>query len=247
MRNAARHDAPEVRAAFKASKVKVRPRCRVPRTAVTGRFANRGEVTVRHIASRTLASLARLQDERVLGFVDRLIHVAAAENEERRAVTLAGLSSALEALDRRSDADPLSVVDAPMSAGEQAAALALVGADAAETRRRLLAQCVASGEAARFTERSRQSLERMRRAGRALALREGNQWRYPQWQFDKDAARGLLPGLDKILAELRLSPVGAAVWLTRPHPALNARPVDLLRSRNLERVLQAARERAHRP
>jgi len=148
---------------------------------------------------------------------------------------------------RAAGKDPLSGLDEPLAAAEAAQVVALAEAQAAETRVEVLKECVSANQAARLTRRSRQSLERFRRVGRVLALREGNQWRYPRWQFDPDAPGGVVPGLREVLAELRLSPAGAGYWLTRRHERLKASPIQLLRARRLESVVVAAREQGQRP
>ena len=125
--------------------------------------------------------------------------------------------------------------------------MALAEAQATEARLALLRDCLSADDAARLTRRSRQALERLRRLGRVLALREGNQWRYPRWQFDPDAPGGVLPGLAETLEELRLSPVGAAFWLNRRVERLRGTPIQLLRARRVEPVVAAAREQGERP
>ena len=112
---------------------------------------------------------------------------------------------------------------------------------ATKVRRTLLRASVTAAAAARLTRRSRESLERFRRAGQVIALREGNEWRYPRWQFDVDAPGGIVSGLRRVLRELRLSCAGAAYWLSRRHPRLRAVPIRVLRSGRVDDVLEAAR------
>lgn len=196
---------------------------------------------------RAMARLAQTRDPEVLGFVEKFLTLTKEKGLRARAL-VGGLTEAMMAVARASGRDPLSAVDdSLLPAPEASRAVALAEAEAAEARRALLAECVGAEEAARLARRSRQALERFRRAGRVLALREGNQWRYPRWQFDPDAPGGAVPGLREVLAELRLSPVGAGYWLTRRHERLKAPPIELLRARRLEAALQAAREHGQRP
>ena len=139
--------------------------------------------------------------------------------------------------------DPLAGVDEPMSPAEAAEELVLAEMEAQRNRELVLKDSVNSAEAAVLTRRSRQAIERLRRAGRILALREGSQWRYPRWQFEPDAPGGVIPRLDEVLRELDLSPAGAALWLLLPAERFGrSRPLDLLRRHQPEPVIQLARE-----
>jgi hypothetical protein len=194
---------------------------------------------------QAMARVARTHDVDVLAFVERFL-IAAEAKAGRRGALVAGLSQAMEVVTRAPAHDPLAGVDAVLPTGQASSAVAVAEAQATDARRLLLRESVPADEAVRLTRRSRQSLERLRRAGRVLALREGNQWRYPRWQFDPDAPGGIIPGLDGVLAELRLSPAGAAYWLSRRHERLQAPPIQLLRSGRGEAVFQAAREQGER-
>lgn len=144
--------------------------------------------------------------------------------------------------------DPLAGVDEPMSPAEAAQELVLAEMEARRNRELVLEDAVNSTEAAALIHRSRQAIERLRRAGRLLALREGNQWRYPRWQFEPDAPGGVLPRLEEVLRELDLSPTGAALWLLLPAERFGrSRPIDLLRRHQPEPVIQLAREQSYMP
>jgi hypothetical protein len=149
----------------------------------------------------------------------------------------------LEAVPEESSLDPLAEVDGPFDAADAAESVALAEVEAQAARDLILRECISVGDAADLTGRSRQALERLRRAGRLLALRTGAQWRYPRWQFDPDAPGGVLPSLDEVLRELALSPVGAAFWLLQPAARLSGHPpIELLRRRRSEPVVELARE-----
>lgn len=167
--------------------------------------------------------------------------------EKRRSALSRGLVRALEAIDETS-LDPLAVVDSPMSAAEAAEALSAAELDAQATRDMVLRDCIDAAEAASRTGRSRQAIERLRRAGRLLALREGHQWRYPYWQFDPDSPGGVLPGIEESLRHLGLSPTGAAFWLLRPSDRLGGvPPIELLRRHCPEQVVQLSWEQGMMP
>jgi hypothetical protein len=160
----------------------------------------------------------------------------------------AALAEALAALAPGRGADPLAAVDAPLDDADAAKAAVQGELEVQARRRHLLQRCVSAAEASMRTRRSRQALERLRRAGRVLALRAGNQWRYPEWQFEPDAPGGIVPGLGEVLRHLRLSPVGSAFWLLQPAAALgNRAPMDALRRREREAVVRLAAEHGHLP
>lgn len=194
---------------------------------------------------RAMAKVARTRHSDVLGFLEEFLTVVE-EKGARREALVTSLTEALKAVTRAAAGDPLRSVDEPQSIQEASTAVALAEAQATETRRAILRECVNAGEAARLTRRSRQSLERFRRAGRVLALREGNQWLYPRWQFAPDARGGIVHGLHDVLMRLGLSPVGIAYWLTRSHERLGTAPIRLLQSGKVEPVLAAAREHGER-
>lgn len=192
----------------------------------------------------TAVRAAQVLSNEELEVVEELLHLAdAGIPQKRRSAMSRGVVKALEAVPGESALDPLAEVDEPMDTAAAAEALSFAEVEAQTAREAILRDCVSVAEAARRTGRSRQALERLRRAGRLVALRVGNQWRYPVWQFDLDASGGIVPGLEEILRHLALSPVGAAFWLLQPSERLDgARPIDLLRRRRPEPVIALARE-----
>lgn len=166
---------------------------------------------------------------------------------KQRTALSRGLVSAIRTVQEAST-DPLAEVDEPLDAREAIAEFALAETEAQTHRETLLKDCVSAAEAAALTGRSRQSLERLRRDGRLLALRVGNQWLYPRWQFEPDSPGGVLPGLEDILRHLHLSSAGAAFWLLQPSERLGgAPPIQLLRRHLPEPVIQLAREHSFMP
>jgi hypothetical protein len=166
--------------------------------------------------------------------------------QERSALSR-GIVNAIKTV-QEANRDPLADVDDSMDSTEAAEELSLAEAEAQTNREAILRNCVSAGEAARRTERSRQTIERLRRSDRLLALRVGNQWRYPAWQFEPDAPGGVVPGLEQVLRNLALSPAGAAFWLLRPAEQLGgSSPFEVLRRHQPEPVIQLAREQGLLP
>lgn len=215
--------------------------------AMVAEAAARMTVSPRRVRT-ALQAAEHLTDEE-LGVVERLAQFATsgAPAARRRAVA-AALVRALESIAPTRSSDPLAAVDAPMDASATAVAVLQGELEMQARRRRLLQRCVGAAEASVQIGRSRQALERLRREGRVLALRVGNQWRYPDWQFEPDAPGGVVPGLGEVLAHLRLSPAGAALWLTEAAPSLRDRPpIEALRRNERAAVVQLAAEHGHMP
>ncbi|MCP4664458.1 MAG: helix-turn-helix domain-containing protein [bacterium] len=167
---------------------------------------------------------------------------------ERRRAMAEGLREAIRQYLSQPPADPLADVDAPIAPREAVAATVWADLEARTNRLRLLRDCVSAEEAGRLTGRSRQAIERQRRAGRMVALRVGRRWRYPVWQLDADASGGVVLGLAEVLEHLRLSPAGAAWWLTAPASELDGRaPIQLLRNHESDRVVHLAAQQGYLP
>jgi hypothetical protein len=166
---------------------------------------------------------------------------------KKRSAVSRGLVSAIKSL-REAAQDPLAEVDDPMDDGEMVAELSLAEAESQAYRDSILRDCISVAQASTLTGRSRQSLERFRRESRLLALRKGNQWRYPRWQFDADSPGGVLPGLEEAIQTLDLSPMGTAFWLLQPYDELGGSPpIELLRRHRTKPVIQLAREHSYMP
>jgi len=144
--------------------------------------------------------------------------------------------------------DSLAAVDEPFETADLAESIARTEMEGWAVREEILRDSVNVSEAARQTGRSRQAIERLRRAGRLLGLRVGAQWRYPGWQFSTDSPGGVVPGLEEVLRALALSPTGAAFWLLQPAERLGGRPpIEFLRRFRPEPVVDLAREQSFLP
>ena len=180
--------------------------------------------------------------------LEELLLLNAVEAKRRRTV-VEGLRDFLQQFRTTwSTSDPLSDVDRGVDEKSTISAVLWADSEAGSHRDRLLHESVSAEEAGRLTGRSRQAIERQRRAGRVIALRVGRRWSYPAWQFDADAPGGLVPGLDEVLEYLRMSPTGVAVWLTSPQPQLgDQQPIQLLRNRRTDEVLDLAKQLGYLP
>ncbi len=100
--------------------------------------------------------------------------------------------------------------------------------------------CLSGQELAKVLRITRQAVDKQRRRGQLLAVRNGTTWQYPAWQIVDGAP---LPGLKPVLTALQPhSPwTILAFFLSRNTRLRERRPVDLLRRGKVERVLQAAK------
>jgi Protein of unknown function (DUF2384) len=117
------------------------------------------------------------------------------------------------------------------------------------TRRDLLEGAVTAPQAAKLLGVSRQTPLNRVRDNTLLAVLDRGAYRFPAWQFDPQGEGGVLPGLSRVLDALEPQrPFAKLVWLRRPNPTLEGRePLDLLRDRELEPVLDAALAAAELP
>jgi hypothetical protein len=189
---------------------------------------------------RALRAASHL-DEAALTVVDDLVELRTQGLAEGRLRSIMrALHSALVLMSKGEGEDPLAGVDrAPLE--EVVAASVLADLEAERAREAILRECVGVEEVARLLRKSRQAVEALRRKNRILALKVRRQWRYPIWQFDPDAAGGVVDGIAPVIEKLELSPTGVARWLLAARAELeNERPLDLLRKRKPERVLGLA-------
>jgi hypothetical protein len=188
-------------------------------------------------------AVQRLSSDEV-GVMKRILGM----DRDLRHAVWSGLARTMRSLERAPAGDPLAGLDEPLDPSEAVTSALLGEIEAHRARAILLRQCVSAAEASELVGRSRQALERARRGGKLLALRVGNQWRYPRWQFEPDAPGGAVRGLGDTIERLALSPAAAAFWLTRPSPALGGRPpIQLLRQGKRDEVLLAAEEAGRLP
>ena len=89
---------------------------------------------------------------------------------------------------------------------------------------------------------SRQAVDKRRRSGRVLALRERGDWLYPRWQIaDGQALAGLEEVLD-VLTEREHDPWAMLIFFLRTDTALEGEsPLAALRFGRVEAAVEAAR------
>jgi Protein of unknown function (DUF2384) len=118
-----------------------------------------------------------------------------------------------------------------------------------EARRDLLDGALTAPQAAELLGVSRQTPLNRVRDNTLLAVLDRGAYRFPVWQFDSQGEDGVLPGLPDVLDALEpQQPFAKLVWLRRPNPTLEGRePLDLLRGRELEPVMDAAHAAAELP
>ncbi len=118
-----------------------------------------------------------------------------------------------------------------------------------ESRRHLLDDALTAPQAAELLGVSRQTPLNRLRDNTLLAVLDRGAYRFPVWQFDPQGEDGVLPGLPEVLDSLGpQQPFAKLVWLRRPNPTLAGRePVELLRGREIEPVVDAARAAAELP
>ena len=108
-----------------------------------------------------------------------------------------------------------------------------------ERRKQLFAETVGVKEVEELLGLKRQSVNERWKKGKCSASRENKAIRFPVWQFDSDADKGVLPGLDKVLAALRetkLSTLNQAYWLTSPKPQSEGLTVEALKDGMVDEV-----------
>jgi hypothetical protein len=118
-----------------------------------------------------------------------------------------------------------------------------------EARRELLDDALTAPQVAELLGVSRQTPLNRAKDNTLVAVLDRGAYRFPLWQFDPQGEDGVLPGLSEVLDALEpQQPLGKAVWLRRPNPALAGRePVELLRDREIEPVVGAAHAAAELP
>jgi hypothetical protein len=118
-----------------------------------------------------------------------------------------------------------------------------------EARRDLLDSALTAPQAAALLGVSRQTPLNRVKDNTLLAVLDRGAYRFPVWQFDPQGEDGVLPGFPDVLDALEpQQPFAKLVWLRRPNPTLEGRePLDLLRDRELEPVMDAAHAAAELP
>jgi hypothetical protein len=118
-----------------------------------------------------------------------------------------------------------------------------------EARRDLLDGALTAPQAAQLLGVSRQTPLNRVKDNTLLAVLDRGAYRFPVWQFDPQGEDGVLPGLPDVLDALEpQQPFAKLIWLRRPNSTLEGRqPLELLRDRELEPLIDAAHAAAELP
>jgi hypothetical protein len=111
-------------------------------------------------------------------------------------------------------------------------------------RRKMLADALTVNEVAHLLGTSRQTPHDRYADGKLVAVKENGRLLFPLWQFDPEAADGVIAGLPEVLSELgdRLSPLGIVRWFITPKMQLAGRtPVEVLGVGDVQDVIDEAK------
>lgn len=98
--------------------------------------------------------------------------------------------------------------------------------------------CLSSDEAARLLGISREAVNKRRQQGKLIGLPAGRSYRYPVWQFQDGKT---LTGLEIVLQAIKVQdPWMQVAWMLNSNLRLGQRPLDALRSGEIEPVEQVA-------
>jgi hypothetical protein len=105
----------------------------------------------------------------------------------------------------------------------------------------LLADALSTGEVATALQLTRQAVVARVNRHDLLAIRNGQKYCFPRWQFVDSESSGVLAGLPDVLrAAAHLSDIEIASWLSRAQLVFGGKvPADLIRSGEIDRVVQA--------
>jgi hypothetical protein len=108
-----------------------------------------------------------------------------------------------------------------------------------ERRQSLIERSITRHAAARRLGVSAQAVSDMLDRGALVGLKEGREWRLPEWQFEPESPTGVLPGLRDIVARFPASIIALSRWIERENPDLNGlTPRSALQREKAEDVLR---------
>jgi hypothetical protein len=215
-------------------------------------------LVVKEIQSHTAlsAEVGRVVEE--IGHV--LERVIAVSDEPQKLALVAravkGLDVAINA--RFNAVDEVNILSASTDVGALARALTAAASDRAVSKLDPTAELIAAGaarkaelvdmagglyplqEVASILKISRQAIEKRRKAGTIIAVRTGDDYRYPACQFTPD---GMVEGLDGILKAMPIRADWMRLeWLLTPDDALDGvSPLEALKAGRLGDVMELAR------
>lgn len=77
--------------------------------------------------------------------------------------------------------------------------------------------------------------------GSLLAVLNGNNYRFPKWQFDQNGENGVINGLSDVVKNLHCSDTAKISWFKNFNLELSATPLELLKDCQTGRVIEAAK------
>jgi hypothetical protein len=190
-------------------------------------------VALEHAGAGTTVLPAETPRRRVAERVGEMLdHATADELTLLESVTHPGGSDGL---------DPRLWGEAPSTAESVAGAFANLRLQF-ESRRTIEASSLTRAQAAELLGVSAQAVTAALEDGRLVGLKRGRQWFIPVWQFDAEAERGVLEGIDELAAVFPGGPISLSTWMTTASPDLGgATPRDLLARGQREPVVGLAR------
>lgn len=110
-----------------------------------------------------------------------------------------------------------------------------------EGRQAVVAASVSRAEVAQLLGTSKQAVTDYLETHRLVGFKQGRRWLIPAWQLDPETERGVLPGLDLLLAVFPDGVVALSRWVNRPSEQLNGHtPRELLVKGDIDPVIGAA-------
>jgi hypothetical protein len=98
--------------------------------------------------------------------------------------------------------------------------------------------CLSSDETAKLLGISREAVNKRRQQGKLIGLPAGRAYRYPVWQFQGSQT---LKGIETVLKSLKVrDPWMQTAWMLNANARLGQRPLDALRSGQIELVEKTA-------
>ncbi|MBW4510134.1 MAG: DUF2384 domain-containing protein [Scytonematopsis contorta HA4267-MV1] len=112
-----------------------------------------------------------------------------------------------------------------------------------EWRKKILDDSLTAPEVAKLINaKSRQTPHDRFKRNDLVAVKDAGVLKFPRWQFDPQAADGVIDGLPDVLKALKVPDFSKISWLTRPNPALDGfTPIDALKRGNKDEVISLAK------
>lgn len=111
-----------------------------------------------------------------------------------------------------------------------------------EQRAQLLRDSISASEAAKLLSVSRETVHERVRSSKMIGILENGVLRIPLCQFDASGPNGVLDGVPRILAELKVPDLEKLGWLSYPNQYLEGRtPIQALKDGDIDVVIMQGR------